>query len=332
MSHKKNTKILFLLITALGVFILYLVTSLNQFRSHSLVEGESTIVSDDITVSATIGTTAKMIVEGYAPSSSKVILTGEGIFEERSAEVSGWFSFDNIHKTGSTDEYPELCLIAYLGNLSTQPTCLPSLPGGNNSYNIGPVILSPIISIEQNVFLLGTQVALNGTTIPNTPVNIYFAENSSTLALVQKALAYSIPAYQVESDSKGDFQLNLPSNTIAKWKVYAATTYLDSSSPKSNTLNFTVQNNISYYLKRVYETIVKTTTIVTSVVTAKTDEEVSQKNAERLTNIPVEKINILRSKMPYFVMVLEGLILVLLIVFIVIRKKKKRKKKDVNQK
>ena len=335
MKHKhdkQKSKIIYLLMAAVAIFLLYLVTSLNRLRSLPPVEGESTIVSDDITVSATIGTTAKMIVFGYAPASSRVILTGEGISEERSAEASGWFSFDNIHKTGSTDEYPELCLVAYLGNLSTQPTCLPALPGGNNSYDIGPVILSPIISIEQNVFLLGTQVALNGTTIPDSTVSIYFAENGGNVALVPKALAYNIPAYEVESDSLGKFQLNLPSNIVARWKVFASTTYSESSSPRSNTLNFTVQNNISYYLKKIYETIVRTTTIITTAVTAKTDEEVQKENATRIDNVPVKEVGIVRSQIPYFVIVIEVLILILLIIFVLVRKRKKGKKKEANQK
>lgn len=328
MFRHKNIKIY----TLSFVVVLFLVSIaslalLNQSRSDPSVEGESTITSSDITVSATIGTSTKMIVYGYAPSSSTVHLFGSGISEIRNAEVSGWFSFDNIYTTGSTNVFPEVCLIAYIGKLSTQPTCLPSITATTSSYEIGPVILSPIISIENNIFTVGSQVSLNGVTIPSSKVYIYLAENETGLAIVPRALAYGIPKYEVNSNATGKFQFNLPSNITAKWKVFAATTYSSNASPKSNTLNFTVQSNIEYFLKKIYVTIVKTTNIVTTIVTAQSPEESAYKNSKSLEDISIKQIEVVRHRLPYIVIFIEGLIL-LLIILIILKKRRKKEKES----
>ena len=56
-------------------------------------------------------------------------------------------------------------------------------------------------------------------------------------------MAYFIPKYQIKSDENGRFQFNLPANSQISgkpWKVFAGVSFLDSPSPKSNTLNFVV--------------------------------------------------------------------------------------------
>jgi len=333
MYHHKKHKISFLVFILVILIVSFTsLALLNRFRSRSAVEGESTITSDDITVSATIGMTAKMIIYGYAPSSSKVLLTGTGISEERYAEVNGWFSFDNIHKLGSTDEYPEMCLTAVIGSLSTQPTCLPSLTGGSNSYDIGPVILSPIISIEQNVFPLGTQVSLNGVTIPTSQVNIYLAENGGNISFIPRALAYFVPTLVVTSDASGKFQSNLPSNLVTRWKVYASTTYLSSSSAKSNTLNFIVESNVRYYLTKIYTTITKTTNILTTIITT-SGTKAQSNDATSLYNIPASEVEAVRSRLPYYVIFIEiAFIALLVLIFIIVRKRKRQKKNSQSPK
>lgn len=332
MAKKHNgRKFWFLTSITLSVLVITFVASLNRFRDLPMVEGESTIDSGDITVSATIGRSTNMTIYGYAPASSMVFLTGFGVNENRLADTNGYFIFGNIQTTSTSSDYPELCLTAYVNSLSTQPTCLPPLPGGSNVYEIGPVILSPIISIEQNTLIVGSQVGLNGYTIPNSTVNIYFTESGRSLAFVEKVLAYTIPVYQVVSDDFGKFQFNLPSNIIARWKVYASTTYQSSLSPKSTTLNFSVKSNISYYLKTVYETIIRVTTVVNTAASANSGDSVTNANANNLSNISVEDVYTVRSKMPYFVMLAEGLILLILLIIILIRRLKKKKVKAIQK-
>ena len=186
------------------------------------------------------------------------------------------------------------------------------------------MILSPIISIEQNTFLLGTQVALNGTTTPNSEVNIYLAGSKNKLVLVPRALAYQIPVYKVTSNKLGKFQFNLPSNYVAKWRVYAATTFMSSASPISNTLNFTVESNIKYYLKKVTETVTKITNIITTIITTKSNDTIRPDNSTRLYNISTNEIDTYRSILPYFVMIVEGLILIILVVIILSKRRKNK--------
>ncbi|MDD4762044.1 MAG: hypothetical protein PHZ25_03430 [Candidatus Pacebacteria bacterium] len=314
-------------VLVLSVISIAFLTLPNRFREGQILADDISLTPDEITVSATIGTTAEMVVYGYAPASSTVSLTGNGISEERKAETNGYFYISKIYTSSGTSTYPELCLVAHIGSLSTQPTCLPSLPGGNYVYQVGPVILSPIISIEQNIFPIRTQVALNGVTIPNAKVSIYLAEAGRSISLVPKALAYYLPTYEVTSNSLGKFQFNLPSNNTAKWKVYASTAYLSSISPKSTTLNFRVESNIHYLITRIYETIVKTTNSITTVITTN-DRKGTAVNESQIVNLSTSETAVLRSRLLYFVIFVEVLILAILI-FVLLKKKNQKPKKTL---
>jgi hypothetical protein len=332
MSTKQKFKIkpVFIL-PALLIILSASMTSPNSFRGGNILAVDKDATPEDITISATIGVATEMTIYGYAPVGSTVSLYGSGISQDDLADGNGYFSFESILTTDSSNIYPELCLIAYIGKLSTQPVCLPSLASGY-TYKIGPVILSPIISIEQNIFPLGTQVALNGTTIPNSEVSIYLAENGSRLSLIPTAHAYYLPTYTVNSNSVGKFQLNLPSNTVAKWKVYASTAYLSSDSPKSNTLSFTVESNIRYFINRIIEKIVRTTQIITTVITTTVTKtgQAAPAGGELIVpgttaSISAGEVEIVKSRLLYYAIFIEALILILLIVFISRRKKKKQK-------
>lgn len=322
MSNKKKIS----RIVSLALFIYFIslfTTSPNPFRDASVKADDTPIVSDEITISATIGTTTAMTIYGYAPASSFVSLTGSGISTEKQANTSGYFSFDQISTSNTSDEYSELCLIAYIGKYSTQPTCLPPLPAGNNVYNIGPVILSPIISIQKNVFPKDTQVALQGTTTPNTTVYVHLAESDRKLALVSRVLAYNLPKYEVTSNSLGKFEFNLPSNMVAKWKVYASTIYLSGVSPKSNTLSFVVESNVLYYLTKIYETVIKTTRLITTTVVA-SEEYAAEKiypNGFPNTNVSAREVESFRSNLLYYVIFIEVLIFILLAIFFLVKKR-----------
>jgi len=267
-------------ITLLLSILSLILASLNRFTASPVKADVVNPIWKSTKISVSIGAPA-LTLFGYAPARTRVMLFGIGVSEEIYSQDNGYFEFDNVYLPSSEAYYPELCLLASYLTTSTQPTCLPALPVKNLSYDIGPVILSPIITIDKASFPIGTQVDLKGLTTPNTEVNIYMAEEKqSSFTLVANALAYYIPVYQTTSDTNGEFQFNLPSSFPSQWKIFGSSTFLDAPSAKSNTLSFKVEPPIY-----------------------------------RLVNFIKSIIDILRPYFIYFVIAVEIIILAFLIIF-----------------
>ncbi len=200
-----------------------------------------------VTISASLGEPV-LRLWGYGPSNSRVELSGRAVSDSTYARTDGYFEFSKAFLPAPTDFlYPELCLIGIdqIGRATT-PNCIPPLPATEFSYDIGPIILPPTLSLEAGNTTPENQVAASGSTIPNSEVKIVLAEGESVrsltdFSLVRQAKAYYIPNYTVKSDSRGYFSFNMPAATSDKWRVFAITTYSPgATSPKSNTLTFEV--------------------------------------------------------------------------------------------
>ena len=195
-------------------------------------------ISYEIKLSAAIGE-PKLTLYGWGPAKSKIYLTGLAVAETRESDDNGFFIFTKIFLPSprlgidrKNYEYPELCLQAIdAEKRSSQPTCIPGLPAKTYSYEIGPVLLSPIISIDQAV--------LNGKTTPFTPLNVYLAN------------LYYIPKYQTVSDKEGNFEFNLPNQSRGKWNIFVASETLGYNSPKSNTLTFSIISPLASFLEKI---------------------------------------------------------------------------------
>jgi len=184
-------------------------------------------VSYQITVSTAIGEPL-LTLYGWTSPKSLVRLSGQRVTDEVISDDKGYFFFDRVFLPGANPDYPELCLSA----IDTQsrisfPTCLAPLPGGPFNFNIGPVLLSPTISLS------GTTA--NGATIPNVPVTITLA-TQPTRRLVTAAQAYFLPHYQISSDENGNFEFSLPDEE--PWRLFASAQFQNFATPKSNTLTF----------------------------------------------------------------------------------------------
>jgi len=67
---------------------------------------------------------------------------------------------------------------------------------------------------------------------------------------IKEASAYSIPIYQIISDSNGNYEFNLPSETSSRWRIFAASDFQGKNSAKSNTLSFWVKPSIFRWLEK----------------------------------------------------------------------------------
>lgn len=179
-------------------------------------------------------------IYGYGPINSEVSLNGIGVSAKTTSDSQGFFVFSPIYSYSSL--YPELCIQA-VDNLKrlTQPSCIPAFPSTNKLPSIvGPVLLSPTISLSTNKVTEGDTAVTSGRTIPNAEVDIYISKKDKTVSLVKTANAYFIPTIKTKSDNDGNYEFSLSTIDAANYKIYVSNKLGDDNSAKSNSLNFTV--------------------------------------------------------------------------------------------
>lgn len=211
-----------------------------------------------IDVTATIGK-SYLSIYGYGPIHSEVTLKGQGVSEKTISDETGLFRFGSVYNF--TYSYPELCIQSSdAEDRVTQPTCIPPFPNNSLvSFEVGPILLSPTLSLSNNKVATGSESYLSGKTTPNTKVNIYLAKSEDKqslllrskklLSLVSVANAYNLPVLDTVSDEKGEFDINMPTSDIASFKVFASTKFNDNPSAKSNTLEFAVISSVKLFFE-----------------------------------------------------------------------------------
>lgn len=203
---------------------------------------------------ATIGK-SYLSIYGYGPINAEVVLKGYGISEKTTSDNTGLFRFGSVYNFTYT--YPELCIQAIDDQKRvTQPTCIPALPNDSPvPLEVGPILLSPTLSLSDNKVITGVNSYLSGKTTPNTLVNIYLARdrNQKSLSLVSTVNAYNLPILNTTSDEKGEFDINMPTSDTAEYKVFASTKFAESLSAKSNTLTFAVISSTRSFFQKLWD-------------------------------------------------------------------------------
>lgn len=207
--------------------LLFLLIIFAAAASAIVINFKRRLILGTVTFSTTIGE-PKLTIFGWAPAQSQVKLDGLAVADTTTAAADGSFLISRVYLPPSS-LYPEICLQAHdaIGR-TTQPTCLPRLETGHYNYTVGPVLLSPTLSLEKGEIIKGEAVAASGKTTPNTEVDIFLART------------YSLPKYQIKSDKGGNFEFNLPTEAVDEWRVFAGAGILGSNSPKSHTLTFRI--------------------------------------------------------------------------------------------
>ena len=200
-------------------------------------------VSNKLNVSVTVGKYA-FVLFGYTSPKAQVIIDGVNLSSKTTANEKGYFQFPLVQALSSQ----EICLIAVdqLGRVSS-PVCLPPFPT-NYTANIGPVLISPTLSLNQSNYFIGDQVNLSGQTMPNTSVDIsFFTDEKRTLEeflsnidLIKPAYAFTFPKITTKADEKGNFSISLPSSYAQFFRMFAQSNYLNELSPKSNLLQLKI--------------------------------------------------------------------------------------------
>ncbi|HOG37481.1 MAG TPA: hypothetical protein PKZ29_00995 [Candidatus Woesebacteria bacterium] len=165
---------------------------------------------------------------GYTSPSSRVELSSPKAFAVTYSDQSGYFLFDQVLLPKNPQE---LCLLSFDdANRSNNPVCFPE-PPNNSKTDIGPILLSPTISLDlQNNFA-------SGQSIPNSRIKIFFHEQTNQkISLIKTAHARSLPILEINTDSRGNYSINLADNSQSAYRLFSTTTFLENNSPKSNTL------------------------------------------------------------------------------------------------
>lgn len=165
---------------------------------------------------------------GYTSPSSRVELGSAKAFAVTYSQPDGYFIFDHIILPKHPQDY---CLTSTDESLrQNQATCLPEPPLTNSYTEIGPILLPPTISLDLS------QNFSSGQSIPNTTIKVYLYQQSSGLNFIKKAQAFSLPVFETNTDSQGNYSLSIPDTTPTNYRLFSVVNYLESDSPKSNTL------------------------------------------------------------------------------------------------
>jgi len=189
----------------------------------------------------------RVTIFGYTSPNSRVELSSSKVFAVTYSDQTGYFIFD---KTILPRNPSDLCLISFDNHgRTTLPTCIPPPPLYNYHTDIGPILLPPTISLENDQIDPNSTVISSGQAIPNSTVSINFYKvNNNGQSFVKEVQAYSLPSLTATTDDLGNFNLNLPTAYSSDYRLYASTKFQDNYSPKSNTLIYFLPSFFSLFL------------------------------------------------------------------------------------
>lgn len=194
-------------------------------------------IPKSVSISAQIG--SKVSIYGYSAPNSKIDLFSSNANISTFSNKFGYWQFYQVYLPPIASE---MCF--YLTdnqNLSAPPTCIPTPPANDFTSNIGPIILPPTIAINSAEISPNSTVASSGQSIPNTPIQIHFFNQSQITPFPKTANAYSLPALDILTDKNGFFNFSLPTAYSTSYKFFASNHHPDlGPSPISHTLNLSL--------------------------------------------------------------------------------------------
>jgi len=196
------------------------------FPEHSLAK--------NVHISAFLGH-CQVTIYGYGPPHSAIELTGSRVYASVYSDDSGYFIFDRTILPANPSE---LCLSAIdNSNRRSLPTCIPPPPPNNDLTDIGPILLSPTLTLDKDLIKPNSTSFASGQSIPNSPVNIYLYQVDSKAFVFPKSVqAFSLPVFSTITDSLGNYSFSLPTAYSSNYRLYSTVVYRQNPSPKSNTL------------------------------------------------------------------------------------------------
>lgn len=201
---------------------------------------------------------------GYTSPGAIVSVSNPGMYRDTTADRTGYFTFVDFFIQTYVED---ICLMAQdQAGRVTMPVCIPPTPDEVN-HSIGPVIMPPTLSLNNDTFYSGDAVILSGQTAPHSDIQLsLFTDESksglgalqdrslpltgkilalgrffgSKLALVPPSYAATKPKQSIKVDDKGNFTMALKSSDPEYFRTFAQTLFRSDYSMKSVTLNFNI--------------------------------------------------------------------------------------------
>lgn len=216
-------------------------------------------------VTATIPSRYFLRLFGYTAPNAIVQASGVRTFAQVSSDAKGYFLIDPLPVAF---EAKEICVMTIDAERRTGfPFCI-ALPDTDKPTEIGPVLLSPTLSLSKGAFWQREVAGASGQTIPDAKVDISFFEIPIAPSIRQvlihtlaglfnpTAQAAGIPLLGTVSDTKGNFSVNLPSWKASGYRIFVKAFYNQAPTLKSQTLSFTVNPYAEYWWKYIAPKII----------------------------------------------------------------------------
>jgi len=212
------------------------------------VQAQTFTDSPSVSVSAAIDEN-EVTIFGYTSPNSKVELTGINIYSLDYSDDTGYFRFNSLVLPRNSSE---LCLQSKDdSNRSSSLICTPPPPSTNYHTDIGPIVLPPTVSLEQDNINPNSTVISSGQSIPKSTITVYFYKvDDSAQSFPRPVEAYSLPKIETTTDEKGNYNINLPTAYSSNYRLYTSVTYDNNFSPKSNTLLYTMPSLYWLFLQQ----------------------------------------------------------------------------------
>ncbi len=209
-------------------------------------------------IKAHIQEVANIRLFGYTGPNTIVQVDGIRVFGQTSSDTKGYFVIDPLP---ISLEAKELCLTTIDSEKrSGFPLCI-SIPNFDFDTigEIGPIYLPPTLSLTAGSVLQKGKMEARGVTIPNTKVIVSIFENSagtrtskiSSFLLgnfIPTVYGAEMPFITVNSDLRGYFTINLPTDNVSTYRIFAKAIYKAIPTPKSQTLTFYIDSLMQYWI------------------------------------------------------------------------------------
>lgn len=242
-----------------GVFLILGIFSLSfPCPIHAVEKSAAT------TIKASIAYKTTLKLFGYTAPNAIVLAEATRVFAQVPSDKKGYFEINDLP---ISEQVKEICITTIDSLRRTGfPLCIP-IPFDESTREIGPILLSPTISLSNSTIWQYEKTIIDGYTIPDTDITISFftqansslvenISNSIATIISPEVYAASFPLITGKSDKKGNFSINLPTSKSKTYRVFAKAIYQNLPSMKSQTLSFHIGSQLDYFARFILPKIV----------------------------------------------------------------------------
>ena len=237
----------------LYLIIILLLLSISFIPFHGVLAVQS---GGQSKINAAIPAKTSIKIFGYTSPDSTVQVNAVRVFGQTNSDKTGYFEFREV---AISAEALEICVNTIDSDKRTGfPFCF-RLPDNLNVIEVGPLLLSPTVSLSSTKIWQNQKVHAEGKTIPNQPVEVSFFEispktlsqkisNYIAILFNNQAIAAELPILSTTSQRNGSFSFNLPTSRAIAYRVFIKAAYKDKPTLKSQTLTYSIGSNFSFFM------------------------------------------------------------------------------------